>query len=600
MKRALSTPLVAMLLFCILGLQAMAWPPSEASAAAIGPVLRERIDTARPDEELPVLLSMRDKVDLSRFDQGRGSAGAMIRALQAAAAKAQPPVLQWLADHGIAGRAFWIDNSIACKLGPGLIRELATRDEIGDIEFDVPIYLPEIRTEPLPDDENAVDQPSGNQSPGERTSEEPTSRERRPGGQAAGDQAPRTVYWNLRTIHAPEVWELGLNGTGIVVGSMDSGAEVTHPALAGKWRGGTNSWHDAVNHLPDPYDDNGHGTHTIGTMVGGDGRGAFPEDIGVAYGAQFISAKILDANNSLSSVSVAIEGAQFMLDPDGDPDTDDLPHVINNSWAFGNQLYAGFYESAAAWQAAGIIPVFAIGNEGPDPASTRPPGNYNNVIGVGATTSADEVWTSSSRGPSPTGPIFPHDLRKPEIAAPGADVRSSWRGGGYVNGFGTSMAAPHVAGTVALLLQANPGLTYDEVRAILCQSSQDLGPAGYDYDYGYGRLDALEAAGMVATGIAEGIHAVQPRLRAAPNPFSDRVHLSLPNQTPVQSGAPGLSLRVFSAAGTEVRRIRIESPASSATWDGLDAHGRRVPAGRYYVALSPSMRVGSQSVLLIP
>lgn len=531
-------------------------------AASIGPELQAEMDRAQPGAELTVLVSLRDKVDLTRFEPGRASAGPLIRALRAKAEETQSPVLHLLHSRGTAVRSFWIDNSIACRAGLPLIQELAARDDIEWIEFDVPIHLPEFRTEP------AVSPPE--------------------------EQGIRTAYWNMMTIHAPEVWAMGLDGTGVVVGSMDTGAEITHPALAGKWRGGTNSWHDAVNHLPDPYDDHGHGTHTIGTMVGGDGPGPFPEDIGLAYGARFISAKILDHNNSFSSVSIAIEGAQFLLDPDGNPNTDDLPHVINNSWAFGSQLYPGFYTTASAWRTAGIIPVFAIGNEGPAPASTRPPGNYNNVIGVGATTSSDIVWNDSSRGPSPNGTIFPPDLRKPDLCAPGAGVRSSWRGGGYLDGWGTSMAAPHVAGAVAILAQTNSGLSYDEARTILCQSSKDSGPAGYDYDYGYGRLNVFDAARMIAASVDDGSDATKPMLIAGPNPFHD--HLDIEWTRPAGAGS---SLRIVNVAGQEVRSFLLDPSFGGAQWDGRDAQGRRVPGGLYYLRLAGGDAEGSRTVLLI-
>jgi subtilisin family serine protease len=144
-------------------------------------------------------------------------------------------------------------------------------------------------------------------------------------------------------VRADQVWSTyGLDGTGIVVGSMDTGFDPLHPALQGKWRGGANSWRDIVNGSPTPYDDNGHGTHTIGTMVGGDGPGPFTFDVGLAYNARFIAVKVLDAGNAFSSASTVIGGAQWILDPDANPATDDFPDVVNNSWLFNDPTFDGF------------------------------------------------------------------------------------------------------------------------------------------------------------------------------------------------------------------------------------------------------------------
>src|SRR5262249_10502120 len=161
----------------------------------------------------------------------------------------------------------------AVTVPPGLLDELAALPGVDHVDFDEPVTM----------------------------------------GEAVPDEAALlNPGWNVTKVHAPDVWSgPGYDGTGVLIGSMDTGFDPSHPALAGKWRGGTNSWIDIINGLPSPYDDHGHGTHTIGTMVGGDGAGPFASDIGVAYGAHFISAKVLDATNSFSSSSIVEAGAQW-------------------------------------------------------------------------------------------------------------------------------------------------------------------------------------------------------------------------------------------------------------------------------------------------
>jgi bacillopeptidase F len=326
-------------------------------------------------------------------------------------------------------------------------------------------------------------------------------------------------------------------------------------------------------------------------MVGGDGPGPAVDDIGVAYGATFISAKVLDQNNSFSSGSIVVAGAQWMLDPDGDPATDDFPSVINNSWFFFAQTYDGFHSTVAAWRAAGIVPVFCIGNSGPGASTTRVPASYENALGVGATTSTDVIASFSSRGPSPLGPAWPADQRKPDLSAPGQLVRSSVPGGAYQNWSGTSMAAPHVAGTVALMLEADPSLDHATIRSNLLETAVDLGAAGYDFEYGYGRLDAFAATGVVVTGVEEPSAAMAPGVRFAPNPFRDRVRIEYAATSGVAS------IAVFDLAGRRVWSAAAGGGRGALTWDGRGPGGDAVPAGVYLVRLTDGGRVGTGRVL---
>ena len=302
--------LLALLLFVV----------AEVPAAQIDPGLSRRLSEAPADAELPVLLRLEERLDLGSY-RGREDAGRMIRDLREHAARSQAPLLARLSEWGLTERTLplWIDNCIALRLTGERIEALRGFPGLARIDYDEPVT-------------------------GEF-------------GLAVGED--RAPVWSQSIIRAPDVWsDYGLDGDGVVLGSMDTGVDAGHPALAGKWRGGANSWLDLVNGQGAPYDDHGHGTHTIGTMVGGDGPGPFTMDIGTAPGARFIAVKVLDSNNSFSSASIVISGAQWILDPDGDPATDDFPHVVNNSWYFYSQTYTGFHGTVEAWRAAGILPVF--------------------------------------------------------------------------------------------------------------------------------------------------------------------------------------------------------------------------------------------------
>lgn len=515
--------------------------PGFAFGATLSPSLEQRLALLGPADPVPVILQLGDPVDLRRYRGGRSTARALILALRERAASKQAGVLAFLSGRPsvTAIRPLWINNSVAARVPAGLIAELQGLGEIDRIDLDEAVGF-----------------------------EEPAA-----GGGGVAE-------WSQAIIRADLVWNTyGLSGNGVVVGSMDTGFDPNHPALLGKWRGGTNSWIDIIGSMPAPYDDHGHGTHTVGTMVGGDGPGPAADDIGVAYGAKFISAKVLDATNSFSSASIVIAGAQWMLDPDGNPATDDFPSVINNSWFFFSPTYTGFYSTVAAWRAAGIVPVFCIGNSGPGAATTRVPASYENALGVGATTSADAIASFSSRGPSPGGPTFPIDLRKPDLSAPGQLVRSSIPGGGYDSWNGTSMAAPHVAGTVALMLEGNPSLDVDAIRTQLLASAADLGTAGYDYDFGYGRLDAFAATTMAVTAVGGLGDVAGSGLRCAPNPFRDRVRIDY-----AAASGPA-SIAVFDLAGRQVWSGAATGGRGTLTWDGRGRGGELLPSGVYLVRL---------------
>ncbi|XRG77748.1 S8 family serine peptidase [Rossellomorea sp. GAMAL-10_SWC] len=333
----------------------------------------------------------------------------------------------------------------------------------------------------------------------------------------AAVQADENTEWGLKKIGAPDVWSLGIDGTGIVVGSIDTGVQWDHPALKTKYRGydpnnpdnpnNEFNWFDATEtHGSVPYDDLGHGTHTVGTMVGSEPNGT--NKIGVAPGAKWIAAKAFTKDGGNDADLIA--AGEWMLAPkdrNGVPHPEMAPNVINNSWGGGPGVDDWYRTIIRNWRAANIVPVFAAGNITPSnpggPGSVANPGNYPESFTVGATDINNNLAGFSLRGPSPYGGII-----KPNVSAPGVNIRSSVPGSVYEGGWnGTSMATPHTSGLVALLLQANSSLKVDDIERIIentatpCTNTQY--PETPNNGYGSGVINAFKAVTSVMQGISE-------------------------------------------------------------------------------------------------
>ena len=349
-----------------------------------------------------------------------------------------------------------------------------------------------------------------------------------------------TIEWGVQKINAPAVWALGYTGQGVVVGGADTGYDWGHPALRAHYRGWTGdssttthayNWHDAIHEInplsndsiisptnnpcgldsPVPCDDEKHGTHTMGTMVGDDGQG---NQIGVAPGAQWVGCRNMERN--WGKPSTYLECFGWLLAPTDlngqNPDPGKSPHVINNSWYCAsiegctdlsvNELLR---IAVINLKAAGVVVVVSNGNEGNNgkcATTFGPPGYFEESFSVGATESNDTITGFSSRGPVVIDSSF---RTKPNVCAPGAAVRSSVTGGGYEHFWGTSMAGPHVVGLVALMLSANPDLAghVEEIEDMIEQTSvyhadtsdcpPTLGTARPNHAYGWGRIEAIGA-----------------------------------------------------------------------------------------------------------
>lgn len=320
------------------------------------------------------------------------------------------------------------------------------------------------------------------------------------------------IEWNVERVKAPEVWEMGIDGAGTVVASIDTGVQWDHPALKEKYRGfnkasGTVShdfnWFDATAGRATPYDDQGHGTHVTGTMVGSEPNGA--NQIGVAPGAKYIAVKAFTASGG--SDTDLLEAAEWILAPTdaaGNTRVDMAPDVVNNSWGGGAGLDEWYRDVVINWRAAEIFPEFSAGNTtltNPGGAgSVAAPANYPESFATGATDINNAVANFSLRGPSPYAEI------KPDVSAPGVNIRSSVPGGVYEGGWnGTSMAGPAVAGVAALLRQVDADITVNEMEEILLNTANPLTDSVYtavpNHGYGYGLVDAYEAVGSIITGL---------------------------------------------------------------------------------------------------
>ena len=292
---------------------------------------------------------------------------------------------------------------------------------------------------------------------------------------SSGGPAEEGVEWNVHAVGADAVWQLGFRGQGVVVGGQDTGYDWQHPALLSSYRGWDAStgqadhntnWHDAWGDSPAPVDDDGHGTHTMGTVLGDAGPG---NHIGVAPAARWMGCR--NMRRGIGNPTSYLECMEFFLAPYSlggdalrDGDVTRSPDVVNNSWGCPDREGCQddtLREAVEALRAAGIMMVVSAGNDGPAcQTEGEPPARYAAAFSVGAVDRAGDITAFSSRGPVAETSAQP-PLLKPDLVAPGENVRSAVPGGGYGIASGTSMAGPHVAGAVALLWSARPELRGD-------------------------------------------------------------------------------------------------------------------------------------------
>jgi len=456
-----------------------------------------RIIRATPDGQvLSTLVYLSDQVNISgmnrHFEQVnmnlRERHRLVVTSLQEKAATTQGPMLAHLAALKDAGRisdfsAYWISNVIRVDATRREIVQLAQRDDVLRIYFNYPIEL----VTPVDIDKAEIDQ--------------------------GGLDAPEIGQVAIR---APEVWaEFNVHGNGVLTATLDTGVDGNHPALRDRWAGVADpryaghpewAWFDPVTNTNFPTAFGSHGTHTMGTVCGG----APGDEVGTAPGAIWIHAAVIDRVSIPRTVSDSLLAFEWLIDPDGDPNTNfDVPAACSNSWG----LVTGhgyppcdqtFWSHLDANEAAGTVIIFSAGNEGSS-GLRRPADRATDefrTMAVAAVDARNSNWpiaSFSSRGPTNCTPNGSPAI-KPDISAPGVNVRSSVPGNGYSEFSGTSMASPHINGVVCLMREVNPDLSVEGIKQIIFDTAFDLGSAGEDNSYGWGMVDAYEAVVAAMSG----------------------------------------------------------------------------------------------------
>ncbi|MEV6306528.1 S8 family serine peptidase [Actinoplanes sp. NPDC051861] len=442
-----------------LGAVAVIAAPAEAADTKVA---AEVSSAVRDGGKTTFWVLLRDTLDLTG-----GRAAEVHDRARASAARSQKVLRTLLTSRKATFESYWIADTMRVTGDAALVEAVASRPEVKAVLPDKPVTLP---------------------------------------APAAGrvQAAVDAVEWNIDRIGAPRVWaDRDDRGQGIVVANVDTGVQFDHPVLAAGYRGRQAdgsyqhdyNWYDPSRVCPDaaPCDNNGHGTHTMGTIAGSEG-------VGVAPGATWIAAK--GCETSSCSVSALLAAGQWIVAPTDrngqNPRPDLAPDVVNNSWGGAPGFDPWYADVVRAWVAAGIFPAFSNGNAGPSCGTAATPGSYADTYSSGAFDIGNAIAGFSSRGSGQNGTV------KPDLAAPGADVRSSTPGNGYASLSGTSMASPHTAGTVALIWAAAPALRRDvaATREILDATAIDTddtscgGTAGDNNVFGEGRLDAYAAVAL--------------------------------------------------------------------------------------------------------
>jgi serine protease AprX len=578
MTKRFNASKINLFIFCFIALNATAQPWQTKVTPSVLTDLQRQSTTE-------IIVVMREQGDLSSINpqaskEEKGQKTFDI--LRGVADRSQADIRQLLAARNTPFQAFWLVNALHLTTDFELLKTLAERPEVAEI-----MNNPKTKLATLPQDIN------GNM--------------------------PENLLktWGIQKIGADSAWLLGYRGQGVVVGGADTGYDWTHPALQKKYRGWnatTNTadhnynWFDSIR--PDsitatnpcgtnttkPCDDDRHGTHTMGTMIGGyQIVGTDSTSIGVAPDAKWVGARNMDrGNGTLARYVACFEWFTAPTDTAGRlPNPRFSPHVINNSWycdageGCNSSNFNVMERALNATRASGVVVVVSAGNAGPNCSSfPGPAGFLDKAFSIGATRSDDTIAGFSSRGPVTNDGS---NRRKPNVSAPGVGVLSSVPNGGYASFNGTSMAGPHVAGAVALMISANPLLAgqVDTIEKILeqtcrpMQTTQDCGTISGmsvpNHTYGWGRINVYAAVkkALLYRRVPNKVVENQQFIKVSPNPFSSKISFD------TEGSSGETSLIIFNVNGQVVfEKTSIFTNSNNLTIDLI------VPVGIYFYQLN--------------
>ena len=496
-----------------------------AHAGAVGAELTSALTTRASHADVPVLIRFADKLDPAPYavKDRRRRDNALAVALHERWQRTQGPLKAFLADHGAKRvKDLWLINGVAATVSANLVGQLAAFPGVEIVELDSSLRRSGVvrpRSAQTPQPDAAL--PANGDIPAQRVAAEAKS---------------ALPAWNIAAVNAPALWHTGITGRGVIVANMDTGVDVNHPDLAPRWRGGGHSWFDPHGQHAAPYDASGHGTQTMGIMVGGSASGSA---IGVVPDARWIAVKLFnDAGEaSLSDIHVAF---QWLMDPDDDPTTVDSPDVVNASWNLGGRAIGAcnleFDDDIRVLRAAGIAVVFAAGNDGPAAGTSDSPGNNPQGFSVGAVDRHLAVARNASRGPSACdGAVFP------TLVAPGVNVRTADRSYGGLPSYsvvsGASFAAPHAAGVLALLASAFPHASVDELESAVVRSAWQPATSEGVTSYGNGLADAVAAYSALAADAGSASTAPQAAYADGDGCLHERRHGAVDSRLAAQVGS---------------------------------------------------------------
>ncbi len=524
---------------------------AEEENAIISSGLQSELAGKEDDDLVEAIIRMKplDKslVMSARAERGRGGA---IETMKIGTERSQASLKRDV--EKIGGRVrnqFWIANAISVEMKAGDLKKISKREDVEMVHENFKVF------------------PLNNFTP---TNTEMISKQ-------SGD-----TTWGVERIRAPEVWDIGFDGSGVKVAVLDTGIDITHPDLEGRMCGDPpyyegcwaefDSYGNEVNNS-EPHDDDGHGTHVSGTVLGGNASGTH---IGVAPGATLAHGLVLPPGEGFFEQVIA--GMEWAIDDEesGGAEAD----IVNMS--LGSDGYVEeFEEPIQNVISAGAVPVVATGNDDGSQGDGKiaTPGAIFESFSIGASNSDDNIAGFSY------GKIIdddrddtPDEYIKPDFSAPGVSVLSSVPGG-LMYKHGTSMATPHVSGAIALIMQADPEINSDQIYELLRDNVAYYEDAGSSLDngedkntrYGYGIIDVYGAISNLNINYLEIVS--QPQNVTA-GEIIDEVQVQLKDHSGESINEPGVEITTFlesevEGAGLDGTTTKTTNEEGMVTFDDL-------------------------------